>query len=643
MACLSLKFAPGAFSDTVNDDEGRDKKSKRSNRARMARIRKRWGGETRTLLGHASGTTSCIVRPYTYKPEYPGPSEVAEWENIPDANPRMAPFYQMATPYWAVPTDEPNCGGPGWEYRGTQAVQVRARPEDPVWQVGGNRGANNRKIVNIDHVYEVSLLGEFFASRITPSFNCTDINTLFDEYDYTGWPDRVGTRLNTIFSQLASYSNPDLLGMDGELNNLKGNLWNPPLRQPFGLQKMPRVLANNGLDYLKGLFSITLVMVMANDPAIRTRFESTNGRIFKAFAGIDELIRHEASRNCPYRDHNDQPMSATWASAYSEWIGSKISLQNMLIVATVGVYSAGVPIIAAPGAPPAARARTASWSRYMSNYNNRYNINSLTFPAMTAWPAGHLPMQKRANSARTASCTRVDSMSHSTLAAPGSTFPPASSTVPPSMTLRPINTSIQAASTTTAVPRDPFGNTSSNPAAEPPSTASNYTVPPTRDNGDPCGPVVHDTADYPDTCNATVKGGPFSPPAAYGVQCQAYQHGWHTLGRTAWRHCFDSIPEICAKMSHPSTPNNTWIWSQRRPSCALGFFLPPYPGSAPIPSRKRCETMIFTAMVRACANWLPIDVASVNLKGLPTVQGGKGVAVDVGYPSYVIASSKLGQ
>ena len=34
----------------------------------------------------------------------------------------------------------------------------------------------------------------------------------------------AGTRLNTIFAQLASFENPDFLGMDAGLNSLKGSV-----------------------------------------------------------------------------------------------------------------------------------------------------------------------------------------------------------------------------------------------------------------------------------------------------------------------------------------------------------------------------------------------------------------------------------
>ncbi|KAL8930802.1 MAG: hypothetical protein Q9208_000343 [Pyrenodesmia sp. 3 TL-2023] len=187
--------------------------------------------------------------------------------------------------------------------------------------------------------------------------------------------------------------------MDGDLNDLKGNLWNPPLGQPPRLQGMPQVLRNNGQDYLWGLGDITIVMNITNDPMVRRLFNSTNERIYKAFAGIGVAIHDEAARGSPYQDHNNQPMSATWASAYTVWISSKIALQNTRIVSAAGKYSMSVSTIAAAHALPAERSKTETWSSYMSNYNNRYDINSLTFPSRVL-REGQLDKPKHASGAR---------------------------------------------------------------------------------------------------------------------------------------------------------------------------------------------------------------------------------------------------
>lgn len=64
-------------------------------------------------------------------------------------------------------------------------------------------------------------MDEFFVDKLTAgSTTCGEISSLFDVPDgSTG-----GTRLNTIFAQLASYENPDFVGMDAALNRLKGNV-----------------------------------------------------------------------------------------------------------------------------------------------------------------------------------------------------------------------------------------------------------------------------------------------------------------------------------------------------------------------------------------------------------------------------------
>ena len=49
--------------------------------------------------------------------------------------------------------------------------------------------------VSIDHVYEVSLLQQFFIDQVSGGFTCSDITTFFDVVDSS----TTGTRLNTVF------------------------------------------------------------------------------------------------------------------------------------------------------------------------------------------------------------------------------------------------------------------------------------------------------------------------------------------------------------------------------------------------------------------------------------------------------------
>ena len=77
-------------------------------------------------------------------------------------------------------------------------------------------------------VDEVSILQEFFAEQIkymaqgtSQQAACSSIQALFDVPDGNATKE---TRLNTVFGQLASYENPDFVGMDRSLNNLKGTV-----------------------------------------------------------------------------------------------------------------------------------------------------------------------------------------------------------------------------------------------------------------------------------------------------------------------------------------------------------------------------------------------------------------------------------
>ncbi len=69
-------------------------------------------------------------------------------------------------------------------------------------------------------VDEKGTLDEFFQDQIAGGFTCPNIQALFDA---PGSMDGA-TRLNKIFAQLASFENPDFLGMDAGLNGLKGSV-----------------------------------------------------------------------------------------------------------------------------------------------------------------------------------------------------------------------------------------------------------------------------------------------------------------------------------------------------------------------------------------------------------------------------------
>lgn len=73
----------------------------------------------------------------------------------------------------------------------------------------------------------------------------------------------------------------------------------------------------------------------------------------------------------------------------------------------------------------------------------------------------------------------------------------------------------------------------------------------------------------------------------------------------------------------------------------MGFFLPPYEGSAKIPSLRHCAEDIFGAMARlGRRRGDGFNIMVVNVRKLPDEEQ-TGEAVNVGYPSYTISGLPL--
>ena len=173
-------------------------------------IEKRAASVMRTTVGNG-----CQVSTYTKAGGYPGGFEVTNVEK-PGAPtpPSMVPFFATAS-YWYIPSQ-------------TACVPTIAKVDSGTLPelglgVGSNiaAGRGPRKFVNIDHVYELKLLDNFFETQLATAVSCKDIQNLFDKQDMTQTnPDL--TRLNSIFAQLPSYVNADFIGMDAGLNAVKG-------------------------------------------------------------------------------------------------------------------------------------------------------------------------------------------------------------------------------------------------------------------------------------------------------------------------------------------------------------------------------------------------------------------------------------
>ena len=402
-SCVTYDYSPTATPNPVDDD---------TVDLRKRELAGRFIANKRGIALYSSTTVKvasaqCGVTKYTNKPPYPGPNVVAN--NAPPAvpDPALEAFYQTAT-YWAVPTNPPKCGAPGWQFMSSNEIGTYKPP----WKLGGTG-----KSVNIDHVCkylplfrsmqveliplidEVSLLDEFFTAQVSAGITCADISRLFDVSDTVS----AGTRLNTIFAQLPSLTNPDFLGMDSALNRLKGALWNPDLTG------VSLSLANSNAA-IQSLSNLAVVMDMANNAAISKLFSNTNARIYQAFQGIDLLISSPQGCGGSVDDQGGQPASNTWASAYSVWITGKVSSQNDMITKTASSISAAIKTD--PAQVNANQAgQVKNWKTFIESFNDAYKVDALTFPQPDSWPQNAINIAKR--QAATTACTGPPSVNPS--------------------------------------------------------------------------------------------------------------------------------------------------------------------------------------------------------------------------------------
>ena len=194
------------------------------------------------------------------------------------------------------------------------------------------------------------------------------------------WPSRISNTDVKYCRQLASYDNPDLVGMDDRLNKLKGFLWNQNLRGWHGVDSTNATVAN----YIQKLGDLAVAMSVVNYPKVLSLFSSTNARIYQAFLGIDHVITRAAACGNPINHADGTSMSATWGSVYKAWITSYIAGQNALITHTAALYSAAIPT-----SDPA-------HGQFIDSFNQIHRGDSfLTFPVPQFWPNSPLAMQKR--------------------------------------------------------------------------------------------------------------------------------------------------------------------------------------------------------------------------------------------------------
>ena len=164
---------------------------------------------------------------------------------------------------------------------------------------------------------------------------------------------------------------------------------------------------------------------------------------------------------------------------------------------------------------------------------------------------------------------------------------------------------------------------------------------------DPCGPLTQPSPNPAgNTCNVSIIES--KSPAPYGVQCLTDYTDTHF----DFDACSNqTIPAICDKLADPAVQNGTWIWASADPPnvCYMGFYLPPYNGSAQKPEKDKCVNEIYRPMLGYCNPATGHEVfegmynlGMVNVKTFNKPdETQNGQAVDAGYPSYIIATSEL--
>jgi len=151
---------------------------------------------------------------------------------------------------------------------------------------------------------------------------------------------------------------------------------------------------------------------------------------------------------------------------------------------------------------------------------------------------------------------------------------------------------------------------------------------------DPCGPTIQDALDPTipnDTCKADVT---FSPsPATYGATLLNDGSG----PDINYDNCFPVVLDVCAALTSPDTPVGAWNWTGVGSECTMGFWIPEYPGAAPLPSVDACENQIFRPMtsIGERRGGTAYNQVVVNLEVLPD-DSQTGRQVSAGYPSYTI-------
>ncbi|KAG4434003.1 hypothetical protein IFR05_010518 [Cadophora sp. M221] len=211
------------------------------------------------------------------------------------------------------------------------------------WPEGYHPSRANFKRLTLDHVYEVSILKEFFDSVFLTPFDsrCQSFITLFHQPntnpDMRAPDGRVITRLQSLWDQGANKQNKAFLGMDEEVNSIKGKLFN---RNLAGIQKV--LHPEDSPQWLDKNLNLWNAMGMSwsvlHFPIAAEQFRKVNNAIYRGFLAFDLI------QSC---NPDDAPgiLPRIWAEVYKEHIPIFLRQQQASVIQHVASVTSAITAV----------------------------------------------------------------------------------------------------------------------------------------------------------------------------------------------------------------------------------------------------------------------------------------------------------
>ncbi|RDL34329.1 uncharacterized protein BP5553_07457 [Venustampulla echinocandica] len=187
------------------------------------------------------------------------------------------------------------------------------------------------KKLSVDHAYEVSFIKDFFSSVFTDSkdVRCKPFIDMFTKDNANpAAVDDSGkrlSRLQTLFFLGPNKKNKAFIGLDQNINAVKGKLMNPGLD---GIQKIkvpgPSLTPLDAVDANLNLWNdIAMAWSFNKLPAAQVQFKKINTAVYRGFLAFDDLQACE-----PIKGAGDSLFPATWASQYEAYIRNFLKKQQ---------------------------------------------------------------------------------------------------------------------------------------------------------------------------------------------------------------------------------------------------------------------------------------------------------------------------